>query len=57
MQLLFLRETQAPQEFWAAKGKKDPKVIQDTKEYQDHTGSEGKLEVQESQVCFLLTGC
>lgn len=54
VQLLFLRETQAPQEFWAAKEKKDPRVIQGIEEYQDHMGSEGKMEVQESQVCFVL---
>jgi len=32
VQLLFLREIKAPQEFWAAKEKEDPKVIQDIKE-------------------------
>lgn len=53
MQLLFLREIQAPLEIWAAKEKKDPKVIQDREEFQERVGPEGKLELWESQVCFV----
>lgn len=57
VQLLFLREIQVLLDFWAAKEKKGPKVSQDIEEYQGHKGSEGKQELQESQVCFALEEC
>lgn len=44
-------------DFWAAKEKKGPKVSQDIEEDQGHMGSEGKQELQESQVCFALEEC
>ncbi|KAI6063357.1 Collagen alpha-3(IV) chain [Aix galericulata] len=47
---LVQREIQVLLDFWAAKEKKGPTVSQDIEEYQGHMGSEGKQELQESQV-------